>query len=166
MREDLGYPIMVTPFSQFVSSQATLNVIVGKRYDQVSDEVIQFAGGHWGAEAASYVKPEVRDLILSHPRAKGVLRGVDVEPDLADIRRRYGQDVSDEELLLRYIAPAREVAAMHAAGSPKSYPLAARTMVGFTAELIGKRQYQRIRVRKGDKTVSISSGSPTDSAHV
>ena len=43
VRKDLGYPIMVTPFSQFVGSQAAINVIKGERYIQVTDQVIQYA---------------------------------------------------------------------------------------------------------------------------
>lgn len=32
VRAELGYPIMVTPFAQFVGSQAAINVITGERY--------------------------------------------------------------------------------------------------------------------------------------
>src|SRR3990172_7866212 len=39
VRADLGYPIMVTPFSHFVGSQAAINVIKGERYAQVTDQV-------------------------------------------------------------------------------------------------------------------------------
>ena len=37
---------MVTPLSQFVGSQAAINVMTGARYGQVTDEVIQYALGH------------------------------------------------------------------------------------------------------------------------
>jgi len=36
-------PIMVTPLSQFVGSQAAINVIVGERYEEVTDQAIKFA---------------------------------------------------------------------------------------------------------------------------
>ena len=41
VREEFGYPIMVTPLSQFVATQAAINVIVGVRYKEVTDQVIQ-----------------------------------------------------------------------------------------------------------------------------
>ena len=41
VREEFGYPIMVTPLSQFVGSQAAINVIVGERYKEVTDQVNQ-----------------------------------------------------------------------------------------------------------------------------
>ena len=37
VRAELGYPIMVTPFAQFVGSQAAINVILGERYKEVTD---------------------------------------------------------------------------------------------------------------------------------
>ncbi|TMA13776.1 MAG: hypothetical protein E6J89_00260 [Deltaproteobacteria bacterium] len=52
-RADFGYPIMVTPLSQFVGSQAAINVIVGERYREVTDQTIQYALGLWGKEGSS-----------------------------------------------------------------------------------------------------------------
>ena len=48
VRVEFGYPIMVTPLSQFVGSQAAINVIVGERYKEVTDQVIRYALGHFG----------------------------------------------------------------------------------------------------------------------
>ena len=59
VRAEFGYPIMVTPLSQFVGSQAAINVIVGERYKQVTDQTIEYAMGIWGKEGAAYTAPEV-----------------------------------------------------------------------------------------------------------
>ena len=48
MLAELGYPIMVMPFSQFVGSQAVMNVATGKRYKNVPDQVIKYALGEFG----------------------------------------------------------------------------------------------------------------------
>jgi oxaloacetate decarboxylase (Na+ extruding) subunit alpha len=48
VRADLGYPITVTPFPQMVCSQALFNIISGKRYSQVSDQVIRYVMGRFG----------------------------------------------------------------------------------------------------------------------
>ena len=48
VRADFGYPIMVTPLSQFVVSQAAINVIVGERYKEVTDQVIQYGARYAG----------------------------------------------------------------------------------------------------------------------
>src|SRR6266496_6384788 len=69
VRAEFGYPIMVTPLAQFVGSQAAFNVITGERYKEVTDQVIQYALGHWGKEAPLVMDPNVRDKILNRPRA-------------------------------------------------------------------------------------------------
>ena len=58
VRRDFGYPIMVTPLSQFVGTQAAINVIVGERYKEVPDQIIQYALGIWGKEAVEVMDPE------------------------------------------------------------------------------------------------------------
>lgn len=116
VRADFGYPIMVTPYSQFVGVQATMNVVSGERYKQVSDEVIQYAMGLWGEEECSSIIPDVRDRILDRPRARELAHWQPPQPTLSDLRREYGgTGVTDDELLLRYFAGEDPVAAMHAA---------------------------------------------------
>ena len=78
VRAEFGYPIMVTPLSQFVGSQAAMNVIVGERYKQVTDQVIRYALGHYGEDGHTLMDPDVRDKILDRPRAR----------ELADIAAR------------------------------------------------------------------------------
>src|SRR5574340_1574058 len=63
VRTELGYPIMVTPFSQFVGVQATFNVIQGERYKTVPHELYLYAQGHYG-ETPAPIDPDVLDRIL------------------------------------------------------------------------------------------------------
>ena len=48
VRAEMGYPIIVTPVSQFIASQAARNVIDGERWVNVSDETVRFFLGHYG----------------------------------------------------------------------------------------------------------------------
>ncbi|WP_019591258.1 sodium-extruding oxaloacetate decarboxylase subunit alpha [Thioalkalivibrio sp. ALE20] len=59
VREDLGYPPLVTPTSQIVGTQAVMNVLGGERYAHVSNEVKRYLGGHYG-RAPGPVNAEVR----------------------------------------------------------------------------------------------------------
>lgn len=103
VRAELGYPIMVTPLSQFVATQAALNVIVGERYKQVPDSVIEYAlGRHGGQEAIDAMDPDVRAKILDRPRARQLQHLQRPDPSLAELRRKLG-NVSDEELILRTV---------------------------------------------------------------
>jgi oxaloacetate decarboxylase alpha subunit len=120
VRADLGYPIMVTPYSQYVGTHASMNVILGERYKQVSDEIIKYALGFYGEEEASSIDPNVRDKILDRPRAKQLAGSKPSEPSVDELRKKWGgTGISDDEVLLRYFAGDQEVAAMRAT-APRS----------------------------------------------
>ena len=70
VRAEFGYPIMVTPLSQFVGSQAAINVITGERYKEVTDQTIEYALGVWGKEGGALMDPDVKDKVLSRWRAR------------------------------------------------------------------------------------------------
>src|SRR5260370_16929122 len=52
VRQDLGYPILVSPFAQYIITQAVLNVVQGERYKTIPDEVRKYASGYYGRLAA------------------------------------------------------------------------------------------------------------------
>ncbi|MDR5709074.1 MAG: biotin carboxyl carrier protein [Armatimonadota bacterium] len=109
VRAELGYPIMMTPFSQFVATQALLNLIGPERYHLVADETIRYILGQYG-EPPGPIDPEVRDRVLSLPRAKEI-PAERPELSIAELRGIYGGR-SDEEVLLRYGLPEEEVQAI------------------------------------------------------
>ena len=74
VRAELGYPIMVTPLSQFVATQAVMNLLAAERYANVPDEVVRMALGQFG-EPAAPPDPAVLERILSQPRAQRAPRG-------------------------------------------------------------------------------------------
>jgi oxaloacetate decarboxylase alpha subunit len=158
VRAELGYPIMVTPFSQFVCTQATLNVISGERYKQVPDEVIQLVMGHWGKEAAEDVDPEVRDRIMNAPRARHFADWTAPETTVAEARQRLGgPDLSDDELVLRCTSPLSDVQAMHDAGPARMYRSGETPMAKLVEELLKRKEFSQITVRAGDKSLSFRS---------
>jgi len=109
VRAEFGWPIMVTPFSQFVGTQAVMNVMDGERYRTIPDDVIVYFLGHFGTPPAP-PDPDVADRVLSSSHA-AELRAV--EPlSLDGARERFGTRISDEELLLRLTMPEEQVDAM------------------------------------------------------
>lgn len=120
VRQELGWPIVMTPFAQMVMTQAVMNVTGKERYAVIPDEVIRYALGKFGRPNVP-IADEVMDRIMAMPRTKEL----DAEPgmaDLADLRRRVGAHLSDEEFLLRATMPAEQVDAMQAAGpAPRRY---------------------------------------------
>lgn len=124
VRQELGYPIMVTPFSQFVGTQATMNIMSGERYKQVPDGVLQYVAG-WFGKPNTPIDPGVLDKITSLPRSKEFIGKELAQPTVAEIRQQMGigPEVSDGEFLLRYSMSDREVDEMLAAGPMKTtYP--------------------------------------------
>ncbi len=59
VRADLGYPPLVTPSSQLVGTQATLNVVLGERYKVIPEEVRQYVRGYYGRPPAP-IDPAVK----------------------------------------------------------------------------------------------------------
>src|SRR5271170_1618175 len=117
VREELGWPIVMTPFAQMVLTQAVMNVTGRERYGVIPDEVIRYAIGRFGKPNVA-IDPWVMQRIESLPRT-GELR---MEPSMApveELRHRIGAQLSDEEFLLRASMPAGQVDAMLAAAPAK-----------------------------------------------
>jgi len=160
VRTDFGCPIMVTPYAQFVGVQATMNVIAGEPYKHCSDEVIQFALGLWGEEESTSMDPNVRDRILNLPRAKELARWQPPEPSLKEVRKKYGgPGISDDEMLLRYLAGEDQVAAMRAAGPFKQYQYASngRGLVSLIEDLTRRSKISYIQVQKDEMSLTLRS---------
>jgi oxaloacetate decarboxylase alpha subunit len=156
VRAEFGYPIMVTPLSQFVGSQAAINVIAGERYKQVTDQVINYALGIWGEEGARDMDPEVKDKILDRPRARELAKWTPPEPSLHEVRQKIGgPGVSDEELLLRWLLHEEEIAAMRAAGPIKEYVTAIHPLIALIEEMAQRGDLSKIHVEKTDFSLTL-----------
>lgn len=65
VREDLGYPPLVTPTSQIVGTQAVFNVLTGGRYKTISNEVKDYVKGLYG-KSPGPISDEIRTLIIGN----------------------------------------------------------------------------------------------------
>jgi oxaloacetate decarboxylase alpha subunit len=148
VRAEVGYPIMVTPYSQFFGVQAAINVMVGERYKEVTDEVILYALGFWGTDEAESIDANVRDRILSRPRTKELSHTELPEMSLQDFREKFGgYGVSDDDALLNYFAGTENVAAMKAAGAAQ-YGAAAAPLLALLEQLVAQKEAQTIEIER------------------
>ncbi len=146
VRKELGYPIMVTPFSQFVVTQATVNVIQNERYKTLSDEIIKFALGHFGKQVRP-VDENLLERIHALPGSKELAGREKPRTSIADLRRQIGAGYSDDELLLMALVSEEDFAAMKAAGPIRTGPAAgSRNLVDFIKELARQESPRFIRV--------------------
>jgi oxaloacetate decarboxylase alpha subunit len=156
VRADFGYPIMVTPLSQFVGSQAAINVIVGERYKNVTDQVIRYALGHFGGEVESLMDPNVRDRILDRPRARELAAVARPVLSLDEIRRDLdAEGVSDEELLLRSLVRREDIEATRAAGPAKEYITDSDPVVSLVEQLSRLADTDMIQVSRPGFSVTL-----------
>ena len=100
VRADLGYPIVVSPFAQYVVTQAVLNVVQGERYKTIPDEVRKYATGYYGRLAAP-LAPEFAERAKLKPGEIVSERAADhIPPWIPRLRSELGAHADDEDLLL------------------------------------------------------------------
>ena len=159
VRRELGYPIMVTPFSQVVGTQAVMNVLAKERYANVPDEVIRYVIGRFGTPPAP-MDPNVRDRIEQLPRARE-LSTQSPMPELAELRRRFDAGLSDEEFLLRATMPAEQVDAMVAAGPCREhYSAVASPVERWVSELSRRPDLTHARIERDGFLLDLRANQP------
>ena len=100
MREDFGYPPLVTPSSQIVGTQAVLNIITGERYKMVPKESKAMLRGEYG-KLPGTVNEEVRAKAGIKPEDVITCRPADLlEPELPKYREEYKDLAKSEEDVL------------------------------------------------------------------
>ena len=99
VREDFGYPPLVTPTSQIVGSQAVLNVLSGERYKMVTKESKGLLRGEYGLVPGK-VNEEVRKKAIGDAEVITCRPADLLEPELEKYRAEY-KDLtkSDEDVL-------------------------------------------------------------------
>jgi len=150
VRADLGYPIVVSPFAQYIITQSVLNVMgqdKGKeRYATVPDEVRRYVIGGYG-EIAGEIEPNLYDRIARGAEPMTERPGARVPPALERIRRERGPFESDDDLVLAAFYDAREYNALKAAGPIRTdYPLAATPLVTLVKEIAARPGIKSIRL--------------------
>jgi oxaloacetate decarboxylase alpha subunit len=162
VRKDLGYPIMITPLSQFVVTQAAINVATGERYKHVIDEVILFAQGAYGEDSGFTVMDQnLKDRLLGTQRASELASRQKPNVTLQDLRAGLGgAGVSDEEFLLRYIMKGdQEIQTMRAAGRPKQYLSSALPVARLLEELKKHRSVRYVSLQKPGESLLLENRS-------
>ena len=136
VREDAGYPPLVTPTSQIVGTQAVFNVIMGERYKMVTKEFRGLVHGDYGKTPAP-IKPEFQNMILKGEKPITCRFADTLEPEMDKLRKEAAKYAIQEEDVLTYamfpqVAPKffekrnahiQGVDALHADYENKSHPV-------------------------------------------
>ncbi|MDI6718837.1 MAG: pyruvate/oxaloacetate carboxyltransferase [Methanomicrobiales archaeon] len=109
VREDLGYPPLVTPTSQIVGTQAVINVLVGgERYQNVTNEVKDYVRGLYGKPPAP-IRDEIRERIIGSDPPITVRPADLLEPMYEKMKRdavKAGLVKKEEDILTYILYPA------------------------------------------------------------
>ena len=156
VREELGWPIVMTPFAQMLQTQAVLNVTGKERYAVIPDEIIRYALGQFDRPNVP-IAPEVMDRIMANPRTKEL----QAEPgmaELSDLRKRIGKTLSDEEFLLRATMPAEMIDAMKAKGpAPREYDPSTVALMNLLRDLLKRTDVTELQIEKEDFKLELAA---------
>ena len=101
VRKDMGYPPLVTPSSQIVGTQATLNVVLGERYKIIPEEVKQYFRGYYGQPPAP-MDPEIQKKAIGNEKPITCRPAEMLAPGLEAARREIGDLARSEEDVVSY----------------------------------------------------------------
>jgi oxaloacetate decarboxylase alpha subunit len=101
VRAELGYPPLVTPSSQIVGTQATLNVVLGERYKIIPEEVRQYVRGYYGRPPAP-IDPEIQKLAIGDEEPIDCRPADLIEPGMDAAREEIGDLAENEEDVISY----------------------------------------------------------------
>jgi oxaloacetate decarboxylase alpha subunit len=101
VRKELGYPPLVTPSSQIVGTQATLNVIAGERYKVIPEEVKQYIRGHYGKTPAP-IDPDVQRKAIGDEQPITCRPAELLSPGWEKAKAEIGDLAKSEEDVLSY----------------------------------------------------------------
>ena len=108
VREDLGYPPLVTPTSQIVGTMAMMNVMMGDRYKMVPNEVKDLVRGKYGALPGT-ISDEIRQTIIGDEQPITCRPADLIEPELdgyrQDLASKGYNGITDEDVLTYAMFP-------------------------------------------------------------
>jgi len=152
VRKEMGYPVMITPLSQIIGTQAVLNVLTGERYNVVVEELYKYILGFFGKTPAP-VDPNIKDKILSTQRGKEFMKWTPPQPSIEDLRKQLGSNLSDDEILLQLMMPEENIKNLLASGPIKTlYPSPAlkKPVMVLIEELSQRTDLSYIHIEKDD----------------
>ena len=101
VRKDLGYPPLVTPTSQIVGTQAVLNVLTGKRYETITNEVKRYLQGGYG-KAPAAVDSELKNRAIGTEEVIDCRPADLLKPEFDSLRQEIGALALNDEDVLSY----------------------------------------------------------------
>ena len=183
VRAEVGYPPLVTPLSQIVGTQAVMNVLTGKRWNIIPQEMRDYVRGYYGKAPGPMNKDIVaRVLGEIQPLAADIRPGSLVTTTYADVEAEIGDLANSEEDVLMYALfpnEARTYLSAHQEGAEKAVFLMSEELhtvkedesvdvnqIRELLKVIETSDISEIVIEEGDTKVSVRKGGFVSSAPV
>lgn len=163
IRQELAWPIMVTPFAQLVGTQAVLNIVHGERYRVVPDEVKKYVLGYYGKLLAD-IDPEVMDRVITHGSERVKLKPEPPAPGLDALRRKY-PNASDDERLLRFCLAGDHIDHMRPAGTQTTPYTIHQPLTRLIKEMAARPRWHYFRLEGKGVDLTLHSSNRQGAAH-
>jgi pyruvate carboxylase subunit B len=106
VRKDMGYPPLVTPTSQIVGTQATLNILTGERYKVITNETKNYFQGLYGKPPGT-LNSKIRQKSLEGDKPVTGRPADNLDPELDDARQELvGREMSEEDFVSYALLPS------------------------------------------------------------
>lgn len=155
VRKDLGYPILVSPFAQYIITQSVLNVVQGERYRTIPEEVRKYARGFYGRLATTPSDEFMERAGLRPQDVSSQRAGASLPPALPALRERLGASASDEDLLLAAFYPPALLEPLKKPPAP--YSFRTTPLLELVRYLTAQPDVRSARVKAGDTELSLSN---------
>ncbi|MCO6049347.1 hypothetical protein NGM99_06035 [Mesorhizobium sp. RP14(2022)] len=152
VREEMGFPVMVTPFSQLVTVQATFNVLEGKRYHTVPEELRLYMRGHYGRSPGT-IDQNILDRVVGNdtPIDATAVFGREM---VADFKAEQGPFASDEDFLLELFNSKTVIQKYRAQRKATRQGDVPPPLMGLMQEMAKRTDVSRLSMQSG--TISYS----------
>ena len=155
VRKDLGYPILVSPFAQYIVTQAVLNVMQGERYKTIPDEVKLYLKGHYGKLAGKPSEEVMARANVDYDPSQHP--GNRLEPALPRLRKQWGKSVSPEQLCLHaFYSPDLALGLSDGAAAALQQGRELQPFKELMKYLARQNDFARVRTRIGGVELTIS----------
>ncbi|MDN6161399.1 MAG: oxaloacetate decarboxylase subunit alpha [Atopostipes sp.] len=101
VREDMGYPPLVTPMSQMIGTQAVFNILTGERYKIVPNEIKDYLRGYYGKPPVP-VDEDFRKSLIGEDEVIDYRPADRLDPEFEKLKDELGDLAKNDEDVLTY----------------------------------------------------------------
>lgn len=171
VRAEVGYPPLVTPMSQIVGTQAVLNVLSGKRWQVVPDEMKSYLRGKYG-QSPGPIDQEVLERVLGDEKPITVRPADLVDEKIEQFSEEIGSLARNQEDVLTYAlfpATARTFLEQRHHGAEEDVFMTDTDELGSGAEMdlnkikelivtVEESSVAEVTIEEGDTRITVRKG--------